>query len=125
MLSGEVAMVYSNSSGVVLGLSELRMCLASASGLRVTLRLIEGFLLFLLLSPEDEEEVLPALEDLLANLSTKRMRPMRRPMPPRIAREAMILLLVLDLNNGEREFLPNTKLEEQCTSEYRSGSWSQ
>jgi len=118
MLSGEVAMVYSNSSGVVLGLSELRMCLASASGLRVTLRLIEGFLLFLLLSPEDEEEVLPALEDLLAaNLSTKRMRPMRRPMPPRIAREAMILLLVLALNNGEREFLPNTKLEEQCTSE--------
>mmetsp|Transcript_4341 Transcript_4341/g.6051 ORF Transcript_4341/g.6051 Transcript_4341/m.6051 type:complete len:237 (-) Transcript_4341:76-786(-) len=95
MLSGEVAMAYRISSGVDLGVSVLRMYLASASGLRVTLRL-SGLLvplLAFLVSVEEEDVVVLVEEDFWANLSARIISPMRRAMPPRIGRDAMLLFV--------------------------------
>ena len=104
---------------MVVGLSELRMNLASASGLRVTLRL-SGLLSFLLEAEEEEEDELVVEEDLVANLSAKMIRAMRRPMPPTIARrEAMMLcllvLLLLGLQWRERfSYIAMHKEQSRC-----------
>jgi len=84
-------MAYRISSGVDLGVSVLRMYLASASGLRVTLRL-SGLLAFLV-SVEEEDVVVLVEEDFWANLSARIISPMRRAMPPRIGRDAMLLFV--------------------------------
>ena len=70
------------------------MNLASASGLSVTLRL-SGLLSFLLEVDDEEEDELVVEEDLVANLSAKMIRAMRRPMPPTIARESIMLCLLV------------------------------
>jgi len=87
-------MAYRISSGVDLGVSVLRMYLASASGLRVTLRL-SGLLVLLafLVSVEEEDVVVLVEEDFWANLSARIISPMRRAMPPRIGRDAMLLVV--------------------------------